>query len=401
MQLPHGWTDDLYLTAEEAAKALNVTVATLYSYVSRKQLRTKLIEGTRKRVYWKADIARVKASLWKRSNPEAPLLGNNTDITLLTDKGPFYRGRSAIEIADSWTLEQTAALLWQTDEEVAFGHHTPSMPEEIADLSGLFVRAATNDKAIALLPFLEHANPKAFDFSHAGMCRTGADVLRWYAAILTDADVPSAAPLHLQLAAHVRASPEVADLLRRLLVLSADHGFGAGTYAVRAVASTGVSAYRAVLAGLTITSGRRSRLGRSETVWRFLREVGDSRDPKRLVTQRLRDGEEVPGFHQLAPYDAADPRAEALLPHIERVFGEHPLFIRASAVMASIREVQDLHPSFMFVNVLVGQLAGFERHRLIYILARCAGWVAHAMEQYQAGEIEPPSVDYRGMLPAT
>ena len=37
--------DDLYLSAEEAARQLEVSVTTLYSYVSRKVLRSEQIEG--------------------------------------------------------------------------------------------------------------------------------------------------------------------------------------------------------------------------------------------------------------------------------------------------------------------------------------------------------------------
>src|SRR5258705_9049132 len=44
-----------YLSAAEAAKALGVSVQTLYVYVSRKAIRSQPIAGSRQRRYWKTD----------------------------------------------------------------------------------------------------------------------------------------------------------------------------------------------------------------------------------------------------------------------------------------------------------------------------------------------------------
>ena len=390
-------SEELYMSARDAAAELGVSINTLYSYVSRKRLRTREVPGTRERIYWRADIARTKAGKGKRG--ETAQQPDGTDITLLTPKAPFYRGRNAIELAETMTLEQVAALLWQVDEGAAFDTAAPVMPPELPRLSVLLSDAITTDKAIALLPFLEQANPRAFDLSHAGMCRTGADVLRWYAAILTDADRPSNDPLHQQVARHLGASDEVADAIRRLLVLSADHGFGAGTYAVRAVASTGVTAYRSVLAGLAITSGRRSRLGQSEGIWHFLREIDQCSDPRSVVMRRLREGERIPGFDSPRPYADQDPRAEAMLIQIERIFERHPLFLKVRQTSDVVRDALDLSPSFATVNILFGQLVGLDPHRVLYILGRCAGWVAHSIEQSLSGDFSPPSAQYGGELP--
>lgn len=390
-------SDELYMTARDAAAELGVSINTLYSYVSRKRLRTREVPGSRERIYWRADIARTKAGKGKRG--EVALQPDGTDITLLTPKAPFYRGRNAIGLAETMTLEQVAALLWQVDEGTAFRTASPVMPPELPVLRGLLSDVVTTDKAIALLPFLEQANPRAFDLSHTGMCRTGADVLRWYAAILTDADRPSNDPLHEQVARHLGASDDVADAIRRLLVLSADHGFGAGTYAVRAVASTGVTAYRSVLAGLAITSGQRSRLGKSEGIWHFLRELGESSDPRTVIVRRLREGERIPGFDSPRPYADQDPRAEAMLIQIERIFGDHSLFLKVRSASEVVRETLDLSPSFATINILFGQLIGLAQHRVLYILGRCAGWVAHSIEQSLSGDFAPPTAQYGGELP--
>lgn len=389
--------EELFATAQEAADELGVTVNTLYSYVSRKGLRTRQIPGTRSRLYWRADIAKVKASFGKRSEQSQRI--DDTDITLLTPSAPYYRGRNAIELSETHSLEQTAALLWQVDEVSAFAPTVPVVPREIESLGKLIAHAPTTDKAIALLPFLEQANPRAFDLSHGGMCRTGADVLRWYAAILTDADQPSADPLHEQVAAFLGASAEVSDVIRRILVLSADHGFGAGTHAVRSVASTGVTTYRSVLAGLAITAGHRSRLGKTQGIWQLLREIDESPDAHSVVVRRLREGEGIPGFDSPYPYVDQDPRAEALLDSLGAVYGGTTLFRKFQEARAIVRDSLNLSPSFALANILFSQLAGIERHRVLYILGRCAGWVAHSIEQSLNSGEAIPSAAYRGELP--
>jgi len=397
---PNGPTDgdNLFLTAQQAAEILQVSVDTLYSYISRKKIRTQKLPGSRQRLYWREDIDRVKAGLWKRSSPskDAP---RDTSITLLTPSAHYYRGRNAIELSRTFTLEQTAALLWECAEGEAFGPQVAYVPPELGDLSKLLSSSSSTDKAIALLPFLEHANPKAYDMSHAGMCRTGADVMRWYCAILADAPEPTSEPLHLQIAASVDASRQAADLIRRTLVLSADYSLGAGTFAVRAVASTGVSSYRSVLAGLALTSGKRSRLGMAVAVSRFLLELGQSGDPRQMVIQRLREGTTVLGFDSPPPYETHDPRAHELLARIEDMFGDHVLVRNVRAAAAVMAEVKGIGPSFVLANVLLSLLIGLDSTKVLYILGRCAGWIAHSIEQYQEGEMFAPAVLYKGNLP--
>ena len=86
--------------------------------------------------------------------------------------------------------------------------------------------------------------------------RTGVRVLRLLTAAVT-ARPPSPFPVHEQLAAAWRVSPERAPLLRAALVLSADHEFNASAFAARVVASTGANLYGATMAGLAALNGPR------------------------------------------------------------------------------------------------------------------------------------------------
>jgi len=67
---------------------------------------------------------------------------------------------------------------------------------------------------------------------------------------------PSADPLHLQIAqAWAPTNKHAADLIRRALVLLADHELNASTFTVRCAASTGLNLYDAMIAGLAALKG--------------------------------------------------------------------------------------------------------------------------------------------------
>lgn len=392
-------TDQLYITAEDAAARLGVTVTTLYAYVGRKNIRSQKVPGSRQRRYWLPDVERAAKGGPRGANGSG--LSTTTDITLLTPDGPYYRGQSALDLADHATLEQVCSLLWEVEEAEAFGGRTAALPPLWARLRQDLAHETTTDTAIAMLPLLEHSNPRAYDLSRLGMARSGAEIMRCYAAILTGMDSPDTAPLHLQIAGAFDKTPEAAELIRRLLVLSADHGFGAGTHAVRAVASTGVSPYRSILAGLAIVTGRRSLFGRTDGISRLIAELVESADPKSLVIRRLHEGEEIPGFRSPAPYMNGDPRAQNLLRAFEAFRGDEIGFLRVKAALEVMEEAFGASPGFAFANTLVGRALGLRRTHVLYVLGRCAGWTAHAIEQYEAGEIERPPSTYLGSLPPT
>src|ERR1700704_6848445 len=91
-----------FVSAAEAARALGVAIPTLYAYVGRKRIRTQRVLGTRQTQYWWPDIARVRSRERTRDREQhAPGVVHETSITLMTQRGPFYRGQSAIELATS------------------------------------------------------------------------------------------------------------------------------------------------------------------------------------------------------------------------------------------------------------------------------------------------------------
>jgi citrate synthase len=393
-----GGLDSRYLTASEAAEALGVSRQTLYVYVGRKGIRSQPVEGTRQRKYWRADIERVRNGDRAQATHLPGELKQETAITLITEQDLYYRGRSVLSLAETSSFESVAALLWGVDEGEVFTHRAPEKPATFASLDKLLDGQDDINRATAMFPTLEDANPRAFDLTRAGMARTGADVLRWLAALTVRSQDPPTEPIHLYLADKLGRDAGDADLIRRVLVLSADHGFEPGTVAVRGVASTGVTPWRSVMTGLSISGGRRGRMGSFDAIGRFLREIAASPDPIAPVVQRIKDGEDLPGFDSMI-YTHGDPRGRALLSACARILGDDEDLRRLQKALDVARDIKDLEPNFALPCLFVMQRIGAGPRSALFYLGRAAGWIAHAIEQHEEGELPHRPEVYTGPLP--
>jgi citrate synthase len=388
-----------YLTAADAMQLLGVSAQTLYAYVSRKGLRTKAVPGSRQRLYWKADIEQLRQ---KKTPSRAPGAGmpfsQDSEITLITEDALFYRGKNVAELAQHASLETVAALLWGKDEQDTFLDKAPQAPAIWPALDQLLRNESQINRATALFPLLEEANPRAYDLSHTGMARSGADILRWLAAITVGAPQPSAEPIHLFVARHLQLTPLGADTVRRILVLSADHGFEPGAMVVRSLASSGVTPWRALIGGLAVTMGRQSKLNSFDAISRLVTEITDSDDPRGVIVRRFRASDELTGFDSTM-YPHGDPRALALLAFCNEAFAQDVRYRRVREAMATAGEIVGRQPSFAMVCTVAGHLTGIGSRLSIFHLGRAAGWIAHVIEQYQSSELKRQNVNYRGPLP--
>src|SRR5260370_37303553 len=100
------------------------------------------VRGHGSRRYWKVDIERLKGRRIPDEQHESPpvsdeetrgLIGE-TKITLLTQRGLYYRGRDVAELAETETFESVAALLWEADPATVFGKRLPSAPPAYSKL---------------------------------------------------------------------------------------------------------------------------------------------------------------------------------------------------------------------------------------------------------------------------
>lgn len=390
---------ELYLSAEETAATLGISVATIYAYVSRGMIRSQRVVGTKRRLYWRGDVERLR-----RAEARPPIEGElperlveSTKLTLLTPGGHYYRGVSALRLAKHATLEETAGLLWQVDPSSVFRSELPRIPEP-----ALQPRARDQtiwQRTMLMLFAIEQADTRAYNLTREGYCRSGADALRCVAAACLDLTALSARPVHLQVAEAFGANEALTNVLRQYLVIAADHELDPTTYGVRAAANTGVTPYAAIAAGLLTSSGRRLVFGQTGSIARLFEEIAGSSDPGKPLLDRIRAGEPLPGFSS-TPYAHGDPRARHLLGLLRDACGDQEDFRRLDAAIAVVAEATGALPSFVIPALFLERKLGVRADQTTILrLARVVGWIAHAMEQYYERGLVRPHTNYAGPLP--
>jgi citrate synthase len=278
-------------------------------------------------------------------------------------------------MARTATLEDVAQHLWQASPGLFVGAPSaiPPWPSARGRMFALLAQRAVSDAAArGRAPALLHAEA-------AGLTETFADAVAGQAW---------GGPIHQRLARAWRADEAGADLIRRTLVLVADHELNASTFTARVTASTGASLAACAIAGLAALSGPLHG-GMSTRVQGFLQEAHRVGAAK-AVSARIAAGLPVPGFgHPL--YPAGDPRATALL----EAFALTPDY---AAVLEAVTAVTGERPNIDFVlTALTGSLAlPDEAPFLLFAVGRLVGWIAHALEQLQTGHLIRPRARYIG-----
>ena len=383
------------LTARETADRLGVKLDTLYAYVSRGLLSSVTVGG-RERRYRIEDVERFRASRGHRRDssgpPEAlvPVLGSS--ISLIEDGRLYYRGKDAMCLAETATLEEIADLLWQMQE-------TAPCPATLSVSAGGRTPGATLaliERCQSRLAVLAAEDLAALDLSRAGVIRTGRAILSALVTAVGDSYQPRE-PAHRRLAASWRLDGVGADLLRRCLVLLADHELNASTFVARCVASTAATPYAVVSAALSALSGRRHG-GASARVEVLLHEIGVTGQPMTVMAARLARGEPLPGVGQPL-YPEGDPRARALFAAATAALPSVRPWIE-SASAAALR-LSGQHPNVDFALATVTTALGLPMGAALglFVVGRSVGWIAHAIEQYESGTLIRPRARYTGPRP--
>ena len=387
-----------YLTARETAERLGIKRDTLYAYVSRGLLRSQPIPGSRERGYRTEEVERLRAgrglSRATRSEPFVPVI--DSAICLIEGGRLYYRGHDAIRLAETTTLEDIAGLLWGQDPISTFRHSQRSEARGIGGRVGAAASLGVIERCHVRLAELAAADLGALDLTPHGIVRTGRAILYELAACIGDR--PTAPdPVHEQLAALWRLDQKGANLIRRCLVLLADHELNASTFVARCVASTGATPYAVVSGALAALSGRRHG-GASASAEALLHEIAERDDPLAVMAARLARNEMLPGLgHPL--YPAGDPRAAALLnAAMAAIPASRPLI---EAAVAAARQLVPQPPNVDFALAAATTALGLPQGTAlaIFILGRTVGWIAHAIEQYQSDVLIRPRARYTGPRP--
>jgi citrate synthase len=182
-------------------------------------------------------------------------------------------------------------------------------------------------------------------------------------------------------------------VLNAALVLVADHELAASTLAARVAASMRADPYAVVATGLGAMGGALHG-GAALGAELMLGSANSPADAPRVVGDLLRRGEKLPGFGHFV-YKDGDPRANLLLRLISELAPDAPQLAIAQAVTDEARRRALPEPNIEFALAVLAGVGGMIRGsgEAIFATGRTAGWLAHALEEYERNvPIRPRSV---------
>lgn len=412
-----------FLSAREAAAMLGVKLPTVYAYTSRGLIQSVPGGKGRSRRYRRRDLERLCARRDARAGhgPVAaaalrqgePVM--DSSITLISiEQGPIYRGRPALDLArEGRRFESVAEGLWSGDWRERALPDSWQPTELGVDLDALVRVLPPKSGPLPVLsvviPLLASHDPGRFSWHPEAVFARARFLLRRMAAILAlgreGEDPRPAVEAALEapnLAAAVGAafsltlSKAEIDVLDQSLVLAADHELNASTFAARVAASTGADIYGCVSAALAALSGPRHG-GAADRVDALLLEAGPADRVEEVVHDRQRRGEVIEGFAHPIYTPHADPRGTRLVELARELRGESAEVESVVALVDAMQQGGFGGPSIDVGLVAVSRALGLPAGTAtaLFALGRTVGWVAHSLEQYEAGFLVRPRARYR------
>jgi citrate synthase len=383
--------------AAEAAARLGVKRETLYAYVSRGQLGRQRGTGGRGSVFDTAEVEALATRTRRGGRAGALEVVLASAITSLEGDRLRYRGHDAVELAGSAPFEAVAEFLWSgvPDRLAARPRWAPvvatvGFPGDADPLNRFRVAVA----AAAVEDELR------YDLGPRAVAGAGRRVIMAMVGALPPCrEAPGRAVAGRLWAGLTAMRPTAAHVgvLDAALVLLADHDLAVSTLAARVAASARADPYSVVSTGLGVLAGSLHGAAGRQVVALF-EEVGEPSRAARVVGERLRQGQRLPGLgHQV--YRDRDPRAAFLLPALASLRLLPGRWAVVEAVLAVAEERLDVPVNVDFALGALAFGAGMRADAVeaVFAVARTAGWLAHAIEEYAEAPLRfRPRAAYTG-----
>jgi citrate synthase len=185
----------------------------------------------------------------------------------------------------------------------------------------------------------------------------------------------------------------------QLLLLHADHGMNASTFAARVTASTHADMHAAITSAIGTLHGPLHG-GANERVMKMLKEINNVEEVDEYINSMLAQGQRVMGFgHRV--YKKEDPRAKHLRKSSEELTSsphDRNFFKIAHRIEDIVMEKKGIYPNVDFYSATVQHALGIpeEFYTTIFAASRISGWAAHVLDQYRNNRLIRPTSKYIG-----
>ena len=333
-----------------------------------------------------------------------------------------YRGYSIHDLAERSGFEETCYLLLkgelptraQLDEFTAELKSARVLPEALYEVMRTIKTAHPMDALRTGVSALAAFDPETADKSPAATLRKGIRLTAQVPMIVAahehirNGREPVAPNPRLGHAANFlymlkgrEPSPDAARLMDIDMLLHAEHGSNASSFAARVVAGTDADLHGAITAAVAALAGP-AHGGAAENVMRMAQEIGDASRAAEYVKTKRGNKEPVMGFgHRV--YRAEDPRARHMRAGVEKLSREmgQPQWYRIlEAVVEAMRPYarHGVNVNVDFYAGVVYFLNGIPEDLFVPIFAvgRVPGWTVQVLEQLENNILLRPLTQYTG-----
>jgi citrate synthase len=432
------------LTTAEAAARLGVKPATLYAYVSRGLLARERSADGRTSTFDPAEIDRLARPGRARRgrHPSAELVVPSA-LTAIERGLPWYRGLAVPELAGTRSFEEVAEWLWTgrfPDPLPTWRASQPALDAGRRAQAALPPTALPLERIRVIAAALPAGDELRLELRPPAVTAAGRSLIAGLVDCLPrpapprpagpGREEPEARPgrpgpgpgrgqpedpgpgrsglprpagsIAVRLwrgLSPLDPEPGLVGAVDAALVLLADHELAASTVAARVAASVRADPYAVASAGLAVVSGTLHG-GASLGIEELLYEIDRADQAASVVGARLRRGERLRGFgHRL--YPDGDPRAAALLTRLRDTAGASPRMEVVDSLLEAARRRSLPEPNVDLALAALAHVAAMTRGagEAIFATARTAGWIAHALEEYDRNTPIRPRAVYTGPLP--
>jgi len=336
-----------------------------------------------------------------------------------------YRGYSIHDLAEHSTFEETCYLLLkgelpgrgQLDAFTAELKAARALPEPVYGLIETIRTAHPMDVLRTVVSALSAFDPETADKSAGATLRKGIRLTAQVPMIVAahehirNGRTPVAPDPKLAHAANFlymlkgkAPSADAARLMDMDMVLHAEHGSNASSFAARVVAGTDADLHGAITAAVAALAGP-AHGGAAENVMRMAQEIGGASKAAEYVKTKRAKGEPVMGFgHRV--YRAEDPRARHMRAGVEKLsreMGQPQWYQILEAVVTAMKPYarHGVNVNVDFYAGVVYFLNGIAEDLFVPIFAvgRVPGWTVQVLEQLENNILLRPLTLYNGPEP--
>lgn len=192
---------------------------------------------------------------------------------------------------------------------------------------------------------------------------------------------------------------EACKAMDMALVLHAEHGFNASTFAARVTVSTLSDMYSAISSAVGTLKGPLHG-GANERVIAMLEQIGTVDQVEDWIGSQLSAKKRIYGFgHRV--YKTMDPRAlflKKMSQQLAQNYGQTQWYDMSERIEGVVKAKKGIDANVDFYSASVYHTIGIPSDLFtpIFAIARIAGWTAHVMEQLRNNRLIRPRAHYVG-----